>query len=482
MLLSGVKFDLAACTGQISPLKLKRPIGLRSLQLRGSCMQELLLHVFHTIEQANIPYCVLRGYEELEEIEDGGDVDLLVQADQLDHFREVLARLEFVMLPIWGYAPHLFFVAYDQLADRWLKLDVVTTVAFGKPIHAIQTSLASSCLDRRRRRESTFVLSAEDELLTLLLHCVLDKDMFAPHRRARIQALRYEVTDTRYLSEQLHIFWSPEMSWQRLAGLIDGERWTDLLAERAAVAAWLARGQQFGVLGRSFGRRLLRKLDRFAGALQPRSLTVALLAPDGGGKTTLATELARRFFLPSRYIYMGSNIEASMVGLPTTRWIESRSRRPANARCWPAWLIARGLRFPNNLLEQWYRYGISYYHRARGRLIVFDRYVYDASGEARKRSLKSRMRGWLLSAIAPKPDLVVFLDAPGEVLYARKGEHSPAILERQRQHYLGLRAHVPQMVVVDATNTADQVRRSVTALIWQWYARHVQRTTSAQRS
>ena len=105
-------------------------------------MQELLLHVFHTIEQANIRYCVLRGYEELEEIETGGDVDLLVQADQLDRFRGVLARLEFVMLPVWGHAPHLFFVAYDQSTDRWLKLDVVTTVAFGKPIHAIQTSLA----------------------------------------------------------------------------------------------------------------------------------------------------------------------------------------------------------------------------------------------------------------------------------------------------------------------------------------------------
>ena len=119
---------------------------------------------------------------------------------------------------------------------------------------------------------------------------------------------------------------------------------------------------------------------------------------------------------------------------------------------------------------------------ARGRLIVFDRYTYDAPSELHKKSLKSRMRNWLLSAIAPKPDLVVFLDAPGEVLYARKGEHSPAILEQQRQHYLGLQAHLPQMVVVDATNNADQVRRSVTSLIWQWYAKQVQRAASAPGS
>lgn len=85
----------------------------------------------------------------------------------------------------------------------------------------------------------------------------------------------------------------------------------------------------------------------------------------------------------------------------------------------------------------------------------------------------------MLVAIAPKPDLVVFLDAPGEVLYARKGEHSPSILEQQRQHYLGLQQHLPQMVVVDATNNADQVRRTVTSLIWQWYAKHLRGDRSA---
>jgi len=78
-----------------------------------------------------------------------------------------------------------------------------------------------------------------------------------------------------------------------------------------------------------------------------------------------------------------------------------------------------------------------------------------------------------LLAAAPKPDLVVFLDAPGELLYARKGEHSPEILEQQRQHYLGLREHIPQMVVVDATRDAEQVRRTVTALIWRSYAKHL---------
>jgi thymidylate kinase len=140
----------------------------------------------------------------------------------------------------------------------------------------------------------------------------------------------------------------------------------------------------------------------------------------------------------------------------------------------PAWALARGLRFVNTMAEQWYRYGTSYYHIARGRLLLFDRYIYDGQLDAsRKRSLKTRARRWLLSAAAPTPDLVVFLDAPGELLYARKGEHSPDILEQQRQHYLGLREHIPQMVVVDATRDAEQVRRTVTTLIWRSYAQHL---------
>jgi len=442
-------------------------------------MHTVLLHVFEQLEQEQITYCLLRGYEELETVGDTDDIDFLVQEQSLGRLQSVLKQLNFVQLPVWGYAPHHFFVMYDEASDRWLKLDVVTRVTYGKSIPSLHTDLAVGCLSRRRRRGLTFVPAPEDELVTLLLHCLLDKGDFARHRLQRIQELRHEIADEAYLDKLLRIVWAPHMTWARLAAMIDSASWPALLAMRPALAKRLARGRRLPVLVRQLSGQVLRKLDRVAGMLQPRSLTVALLAPDGGGKTTLATELSKRFFLPSRYIYMGTNIEASTVGLPTTRWIQSQSRRPSNMRRLPLWLIARGLRFPNNVLEQWYRYGMSYYHRARGRLILFDRYAFDAPGAVRKKSLKSRLRNWLLSAIAPKPDLVVFLDAPGEVLYARKGEHSPAILEQQRQHYLGLQTHLPQMVVIDATNNADQVRRSVTSLIWQWYAKHIQRRALA---
>lgn len=437
-------------------------------------MHTLLLQVFQQLEQENVDYCLLRGYEELDDLAAGADVDLLVREGQAGRLRAALGRLGFVQLLSWGRAPHQFFVAYDEPTDHWLKLDIVTDVSYGMPIPSIRTDLAAACLARRRRRGPTFIPAPEDELVALLLHCMLDKGAFAPNRRERLQALCHEVADEAYLTKQLQLYWSPSMAWPRLKALIAGAAWNDLLAERPAVMRRLAGSQKIRVLGRVLRGRVLRKLDRVAGILQPRALTVALLAPDGGGKTTLATELTRTFYLPSRYIYMGSNIEASTVGLPTTRWIQAQARRPAGSRGLPAWMFARGLRFINNMAEQWYRYGVSYYHMIRGRLVLFDRYVYDSpSSKSKKISLKSRARRWLLSAAAPKPDLVVYLDAPGEVLFARKGEHSPAILEQQRQHYLGLQKFLPQMIIVDATRDADQVRRAVTSLIWRGYASHL---------
>jgi thymidylate kinase len=61
---------------------------------------------------------------------------------------------------------------------------------------------------------------------------------------------------------------------------------------------------------------------------------------------------------------------------------------------------------------------------------------------------------------------VILLDAPGQLLYDRKHEHTPEWLESQRRAYLALKDHLPQMRVIDAANQAEEVKREVTSLIW----------------
>jgi thymidylate kinase len=67
----------------------------------------------------------------------------------------------------------------------------------------------------------------------------------------------------------------------------------------------------------------------------------------------------------------------------------------------------------------------------------------------------------------------VVLDAPGAVLFARKGEHSPGLLETWRQGYLDLeRADLATDVhVVDATRPPEAVVAEVSRLVWRQLAR-----------
>lgn len=412
-------------------------------------MRELLLTVFEKLDQAQIEYCLLRDYDQLDRLAHKGEIDLLVRADQLEALNNLLPQLGFVKLPGWGHAPHHFFVAYDQKSDGWLKLDVVTEVVYGQPIQALKTPLAATCLSNRQRCSHTFVPAPEDELVTLLLHCALDKGNFAPARRERLQALRHQVTDEPYLSALLVSYWLPTMTWRRLAELIDAQNWAALLAEREAVVAHLASRDRLGTLSRQIRNRVLRKLNIWINARRPRSLTVALLAPDGAGKSTLAAGIQQTFYFPVCSIYMGLYQKASADSMP--------ARLP-------------GLRLAGRLTRQWWRYLIARYHQARGRLVIFDRYTYDTLLPPPKSlSRLRRWRRWILAHACPAPDLVLLLDVPGEILYARKGEHNATLLEAQRQAYLKLQPHMPQMVVIDATREAEHVRRKVTSLIWRGY-------------
>jgi thymidylate kinase len=111
---------------------------------------------------------------------------------------------------------------------------------------------------------------------------------------------------------------------------------------------------------------------------------------------------------------------------------------------------------------------------SRRRFVLFDRYPYEAllppDGPL---GLPSRLRRAALGRLLPPPHLVVFLDAPGAVLHARKREHSPERLERDRQGYLSLARGRRGWTVVDATQAADDVRRDVTGAIWQVYRRRI---------
>lgn len=412
-------------------------------------MSNMLLSVLKHFEQENIQYCLIRDGDCPEQIASKGEADLLIQNNQLQQVQEMLAQLGFVSLPNWGYAPHYFFVIYDHVTGTWLKLDVVTEIVYGRPIRTLRTGLARSCLETRQRAENVFVPASECELVMLLLHCLLDKGKFTSAHIQRLQALHAQVTDVSYIETLLARYWLSGMSWLQLAAYIDTGQWEKLLTMQKAVARRLTRGRYPMVWERKLRKRILRKINRWMFAARPPALTVALLAPDGAGKSTVTSTIEHSFYFPVHTIYMGLYQKGRGKGLNVP---------------------LPGVGILIKLVTQWWRYAVGRYHQARRRLVLFDRYTYDAlSPSERSLNWLKRGRRWLLAYSCPAPDLIIVLDAPGQVLYERKGEHDAALLEKQRQHYLSLRDHLPQLMVVDATQDAEQVCRTVTALIWKSY-------------
>lgn len=215
--------------------------------------------------------------------------------------------------------------------------------------------------------------------------------------------------------------------------------------------------------------------------------SVALIGPDGAGKTTLTRMLETSGLFPFKYLYMGVDISASNVALPTSRLAQRLKRRsstgepgrdPRTARPEGGALRA-GVRLANRLLEEWYRAMVSWLYQARGFVVLCDRhFLFDFAPEVlpggAMRSLEQRLHWWALDRLYPRPDLVIFLDAPGTVLFARKGESTAAELERRRQAFLARADRVPRFVRVDATRPLPEVYAEIT--------RHVLRLCESTRS
>ena len=161
---------------------------------------------------------------------------------------------------------------------------------------------------------------------------------------------------------------------------------------------------------------------------------MALLAPDGAGKTTVIGAL--------EHAPWPGGVRSVYMGFPRRANIASRLARLPGAA----------------LPVTWLRVAVAGRHRARGRLVLFDRYPYDYLIQPGPPLpwLRRAHRG-LLARACPRPDLVVVLDAPAAVLAGRRPEHTIEELERLRRGYLALAARLPNAIVVDASGDVAEV-------------------------
>jgi thymidylate kinase len=222
-------------------------------------------------------------------------------------------------------------------------------------------------------------------------------------------------------------------------------------------------------------------------------VTVALIGPDGAGKSTLSKELERTLPVPAKTIYMGVNMDAANLMLPTTRLARALGRRRAEPREGSGSNgetnggdegfsslkrnAKRLLWFGNLVAEEWFRQARASYYKRRGFIVVFDRhffsdyYASDIAPGVAERPLLRQLHGFMLAKLYPKPDLTIYLDVPAQRLFDRKGEGTVEWLEMRREQYLELAEHLPHFTRVDASRPVETVIRDLVSIVTAFYER-----------
>ena len=239
--------------------------------------------------------------------------------------------------------------------------------------------------------------------------------------------------------------------------------------------------------------------------------TVALIGVDGAGKTTIAKKLLGSFPMPLKYLYMGRNIESSNFALPTSRLIQflkryisvklQKNESTSGSLMAPSPVresrahdkrgkMAATARLLNRLAEDCYRQVISWSYQLRGYIVLYDRhFFFDAArsnlnGRKEKDRLSNRVHRWFLNVVYPKPDLVIFLDAPPGELFNRKVEVTLDYLEMRRKAFLHEGTTTANFFCIDAAQPVENVYADVHQCILRFFNSSKEKTfeTTSKRT
>ncbi|MBI2715676.1 MAG: hypothetical protein HYX37_14680 [Rhizobiales bacterium] len=426
----------------------------------------ILLRVFDMLERAGIPYCVLHGYGNFfANIE--SDVDCIVGANTRAHDLLVLFRRNRhrIGAEVVRYVGH-FFVLAGRNPDGspcFLTLDFATDC----DVNDLPLYSGGEILAGRRRYTQCYIPTIDIEFGALLVRSIAKQTL--DNERARWLSKLFQ-QDPERCAVQVARFWTDVNAklileaartgeWipvcERLADLHDELRWR---AVRRRPLRFLANKVR-GLLGRA--KRLLR----------PGGVSVVFLGPDGAGKSSVIDAIGPKLsdvfahwtcwgFAPSlrHFIRRGKRSTSEPHGLPPRSLPVSLVRLAY-------WFVYHALAFGTLRLAL-----------ARSTLVLYDRHFVDILVDQQRYRYGGPVRLLrLLWRFIPKPDLIVLLDAPPDILQARKQEVPFEVTARQREAYLALVRTLPNGRIVDASVSRARVANTISEIILRWTAERIVR-------
>lgn len=302
------------------------------------------------------------------------------------------------------------------------------------------------------------------EYVFLLFRRIFKNDFSIEHCQTIKAALIQDLTKIREYSA---IYFGNELAYE-IANKILKEDYEGLSRIRPALLKQMNKYSSRQSIGAYYFRYWFDQFKRAIYRIKyPVGMSIALLGPDGCGKSSLFEKIEylcwgsfhgieKKYFRPRLF----KNIGHYNIFNPTEEGETNTDPHGVSKDSFLKSLIRYSFYNIDFIIGYWFHIKPK---EIKKKLIVFDRYYFDYFVDLKR--YKYNLPKWLpkkLTRIIPKPDLVFILDGNADVFYPRKKELPIEELKRQIIEYKNLSSVIKNSIIVDSTKPIDVVTTTMT--------------------
>ncbi|MFC1994497.1 hypothetical protein ACFLVI_04445, partial [Chloroflexota bacterium] len=418
--------------------------------------------VFTELNQRKLTYALLRNYDGLPD-QVGHDIDILVAEEEIDAFSTTLcqvAREQGWSLALCherhAFRSFVFAQTFDITSEKILKWDIWAPIKW-RWFTCVDSKMALQ--SRQLHPKGFYIISPGVEAAILLVKELLEKGQVPEKYESRIR--QFAETDPKRFKEILEGPFGTKLVNSLITRVEEGD-WNQIKNSygslRIALMKNAAKRHIFATMLDlcKFTIAHLREFMR-----NKKGLFICLIGPDGTGKSTISSRLIDSLsdvFGEIRYHHAHYDL------LPELKtfcpWLQEKTKK-VDVSTLPSESMVPG-RLTTGIVMLYYAIDYvlgrarTFPRRGLGEFVIFDRYFYDYAIQPSPFGVNS----WLfrlLVRLIPSPDLVIYLDAPPDMIRKRKPDLTLKEITRQASICNQIVSHMPKGHIVDNSLPLDEV-------------------------